>query len=573
MQGPGNLAEHTSSQLQRENAELRRRIAELQESERRFFATFEQGVIGIAHVGLDGKWLRVNRRLCEIVGYTPDELLERTFQSLTHPDDVGDDVAAIRKLVSGEIPTYAREKRYIRKDGGVVWIFLGVTLARNGAGAPEYFVSAFEDISERKRVEQQLVFGNVLLTTQQETSLDGILVVDEDAKILSYNRRFVEMWGIAADIIETRSDDLALKAVVAKLADPQGFIEKVTHLYAHRSESSVDDVPLADGRRFERYSAPMCGADSKYYGRVWYFRDVTERKRLEDALRLTQFSVDTTADAIIWVRQDGSLAYANDAMCRLLGYSREEMLGLRVFDLDAAHTPETWERRWEECGTKRAVQVQTEHRRKDGTSVPVDISSNFIELDGQALFCAFIRDMSERKRTEEELFRLATTDALTEIPNRRYFFERCNDEIERVRRYGGSFSALMLDVDHFKRINDTLGHSAGDEALRTFARVCSSQLRKTDLIGRIGGEEFAVSLPQTSPEGAVVVAERLRAAIERTRVETQGSETRLTVSIGVTSLSADDRSIDDVFRRADAALYEAKRRGRNGVVAQPGEPG
>jgi diguanylate cyclase (GGDEF)-like protein/PAS domain S-box-containing protein len=560
--------ELSTLQLQRENEELRRRLAALEDSERRFQCTFEQPVIGIAHVGLDGKWLRLNRRLCAIVGYTADELLERTIESLTHPDDREDDVAAMRKLVSGDVQTLSSERRYVRKDGSTVWIFLAVTLARDEAGAPAYFVSAFEDTSERKRAEEQLVLANVLLTTQQDTLPDGILVVDDTGRVLSSNRRFADMWGIPPDAIATRSDEIVLGTVVEKVADPQGFIEKVNCLYAHRSETKTDLVILADGRQFERHSAPMIGADSKYYGRVWYFRDVTERNRLEESLRLTQFAVDTTADAIIWIRQDATLAYANDAMCRLLGYSKEELLGLRVFDIDSAHTEETWQARWEEAKQWRTVYAEAVHRRKDGATVPVEISSNFIDLPGKSLLCSFIRDMSERKRTEEELFRIATTDGLTGALNRRYFLHRCNQEVQSSKRYQRRFSALMLDLDHFKRINDDAGHAAGDETLRTFSRLCTAQLRKADMFGRLGGEEFAIALPETPSQGALVVAERLRAATAATEVNANGSSIHFTVSIGVTELSSEDRDIEDVHRRADEALYEAKNSGRNRVVVR-----
>jgi diguanylate cyclase (GGDEF)-like protein/PAS domain S-box-containing protein len=422
-------------------------------------------------------------------------------------------------------------------------------------------------------LEEELVLRNVLLATQQETSLDGILVVDEGGTILSYNGRFVAMWRIPAEVIETRSEELALKAVLDKLADPRQFLEKVEHLHAHRAESSTDEIALKDERRFERNSAPMFGPDGRCCGRVWRFRDVTEHKRLEESLQLTQFAVDTTAEPILWIRQDGALTYANDAMCRLLGYSREEMLGLRVFDLDVAHTEETWRARWEEAKQWRTLHAETFYRRKDGGTVPVEISSNFVEIAGKSLLCSFVRDSSERKRTEEELFRIATTDGLTGALNRRYFLLRCNQEIQSSRRYRRHFSTLMLDLDHFKRINDEAGHAAGDDTLRAFARVCAAHLRKADLFGRLGGEEFAIALPETPAEGAVVVAERLRAVVAETEVNANGSSIRFTVSIGVTELSSEDRDIEDIHRRADDALYEAKNNGRNRVVTRCRVPG
>jgi PAS domain S-box-containing protein len=130
--------------------------AALRESEQRFRATFDQAAIGIAHVGTDGRWLRVNRKLCDIVGYTREELRSRTFQEITHPDDLETDVANVRRILAGEIRTYSLEKRYVRKDGSFVWANLTVSLVREPAGGPRYFISAVEEITERKRLEEAL---------------------------------------------------------------------------------------------------------------------------------------------------------------------------------------------------------------------------------------------------------------------------------------------------------------------------------------------------------------------------------------------------------------------------------
>lgn len=129
----------------------------LRESEDQFRATFEQAAVGIAHVGLDGRWLRVNQKLCDIVGYTREELLERTFQAITHPDDLDADLAILRRMPAGEMATFSTEKRYFRKNGAIVWVNLTVSLANGPAGEPKYFISVIEDITERKRLEEQLL--------------------------------------------------------------------------------------------------------------------------------------------------------------------------------------------------------------------------------------------------------------------------------------------------------------------------------------------------------------------------------------------------------------------------------
>lgn len=165
-----------------------------------------------------------------------------------------------------------------------------------------------------------------------------------------------------------------------------------------------------------------------------------------------------------------------------------------------------------------------------------------------------------------EIIRLATVDPLTELLNRRGFLDRCSIELSRARRFRRPLTLMLLDVDHFKNVNDTYGHEGGDEALRLMARALRDVLRGTDLAGRIGGEEFAVLLVETDLVGALQVAERLRTAISNLSIEFQGHMLRITASIGVSRVSTDSDSVNQALRDADHAMYRAKQAGRNLVV-------
>ncbi|HET7776028.1 MAG TPA: diguanylate cyclase, partial [Azospira sp.] len=173
----------------------------------------------------------------------------------------------------------------------------------------------------------------------------------------------------------------------------------------------------------------------------------------------------------------------------------------------------------------------------------------------------------DRSRAMESLHRLATVDTLTGLYNRSRFLDQAESELGRARRLGRGAAVLMLDVDHFKRINDTHGHGAGDVALKVVGAIISRELRAIDICGRMGGEEFAILLPETDQAGAMQAAERLRQAIAQEQVRAgEGVSLDITVSIGATVLAEEDANVDHVLARADAALYQAKRGGRNRTV-------
>jgi len=171
--------------------------------------------------------------------------------------------------------------------------------------------------------------------------------------------------------------------------------------------------------------------------------------------------------------------------------------------------------------------------------------------------------VAELASARDHLARIASTDALTDLYSRRGWFELAASEFSRSRRYGRAVSLLLIDLDYFKRVNDTFGHDAGDRLLQTFAAMLRVECRQSDVVGRIGGEEFAILLPETSIHAAQRLAERICLASRALNVVTAAGEISCTVSIGISAIGSHDFTIDDVMRRADSALYEAKRGGRD----------
>lgn len=279
-------------------------------------ATFEQAAIGIAHLTLAEEWISVNQRYCEITGYSRAEILELKVADLTHPEDLPATRKFLDRIRSGELPEYKMEKRYVRKNGAIIWVHLTVSIVRATNGAPLYLVAFIEDISERRQAQQEASRTFSLLRATLESTADGILVVDGNGKILSFNQKMTDMWGLDPEIFASGDDEAAINAAVAKLTHPEDFMAKVRDLYDHPEVASYDVLDLKDGRTFERYSQPQ-RIDNVAVGRVWSFRDVTARRRSEEQGRALEREQAARAEAENSQRRTALLAEAS----RVLGSS------------------------------------------------------------------------------------------------------------------------------------------------------------------------------------------------------------------------------------------------------------
>ena len=249
------------------------------------------------------------------------------------------------------------EYRIVLPDGNVRSVYAEageLTLDENGNSA--VLTGIAQDITERKKAEEELKFRNLLLTTQQETSIDGILSIDKDWKIISYNKRFLDMWGISSGEMETKSGTHILHLVLQVIKDTDQYEKKVKYLSEHFDETSFDEINFPDGRCFEGYSAPMIGYDGKYYGRIWYFHDITNRKKSDDELKkykdhleelvkvrtnelargrnMLRTLIDSLPDEIYAKDSESRFIMANYPILHTFGLSVfEDILGKTDFDL------------------------------------------------------------------------------------------------------------------------------------------------------------------------------------------------------------------------------------------------
>ena len=259
--------------------ERKRAEEALRESEERFrtiILSMQFGIVIIdaqTHTILDA-----NHKALEMIGSRNEDVVGSVCQRFICPAESG------RCPVTDLGQTGDSSERVLLNVRGEKIPILK-SVIRTTLGGREVLIESFVDITERKRAEEEIIFKNILLSTQQETSLDGILIVNENGKILNYNQRFIDIWDIPDDVLASQSDERALQSITEKLVDPESFLARVNYLYSYKAEKSHEEILLKDGRIMDRHSAPMFGKTGTYYGRVWYFQDITERKRAEEALQ------------------------------------------------------------------------------------------------------------------------------------------------------------------------------------------------------------------------------------------------------------------------------------------------
>jgi len=423
----------------------------------------------------------------------------------------------------------------------------------------------------RKEVEEELRQSKAHLQALLRSTADGILSVGVDNRVLLSNDLFAQMLQIPGEVISTGNEIEIHQFIHDRLQDPQGYLERVEEL-SLSEEESYDILNFKGGRTIERLSRPLM-QDGKLLGRVWTFRDLTGQQHVERALALSEerfrMIIELSFDAVSLLDENLQVIYSSPGVERLLGFAPGERVGHDGYELihpdDLPAISEIMEKALKEPTQNVGGQIRFRH--KDGTWRWFEgIVTNLLDVPAVRAIVSRSHDITEHKRLQELLQEQATTDELTGCANRRQFMELARAEIVRCTRFGHSLTLALVDLDHFKQINDTHGHVAGDRVLAAFASICKANIREIDLLARIGGDEFAMLLPEVHPHQAREILERLARVLTATPVDPGGSPVTIAVSCGVCGITEGPQSLDTLLVNADMALYEAKTRGRNRIV-------
>ena len=337
---------------------------------------------------------------------------------------------------------------------------------------------------------------------------------------------------------------------------------------------SIHESPLLSGLQSEFYTM-LVSILLITFLLIWMILYLYQQRH---AIQVQNSRLDAIGAAVgegIYVLDpQGQTLYVNEAASQLTGFDESTLYRKNLHQLLHCHEKNLIP--MQQCPIYstsiqgKRYQGDELFKTRNGTLIPVAVTSQPMVEDGQITGVVTVfRDISERKDAELKLKRLATTDPLTGLSNRRAFLDQLQKELRLRRRLGHPSSLLMIDFDHFKQINDRYGHPAGDQVLKHFADIASNCLRETDAIGRLGGEEFAILMPGTDLDGAMQLAERLRHLLEQTPTRTTDHQIPMTLSIGVTPLHDHDTTPSELLKRVDAALYQAKHKGRNRIEMSP----
>ncbi|MDR3479334.1 MAG: PAS domain S-box protein [Burkholderiaceae bacterium] len=556
----------------RVETKVENRTKDLKESQSRLSNILDHAPIGMAIANLDGRLIQVNSALCSMLGYEKDELEKMRVLEITHRDDAARSLANVKRLLDGEVDYYRSEKRYLRKDGQIVWALLASSIEKDDNGVPIYIIGQIEDITERHKAEKELTEQLHFVAQLINSIPNPLFFKDDQGRYLSCNKAFETYFGrTREEIIGKSVYELSPK----ELADRYHAADKAAFENPGVVQMYEANVQTADGqeRNVMFYKATFDKPDGSLGGLVGVILDITERKQAERALSESESRFreifNTVNDAIlIHDAETGRIVDVNPRMLEMYGLTREEALTRRFNEMSAGTAPYSSVEALEKIRLARTEGPQTFDwlaRKKNGDLFWVEASLRSALIGNRHRILAVVRDITKQKNTEVQIHHLAYYDGLTDLPNRTLFSDRLQQALATAKRDKLRLALMFLDLDKFKPINDTLGHHVGDMLLVEAAKRMRECVRESDTVARLGGDEFGVLLPVIkSKEDAMLVAEKIREALNQPFFLV-GQKLNISSSAGIAVYPDHGDDEEQMLRNADIAMYFAKESGRNNV--------
>jgi len=548
--------------IERDHEREQAQIA-LRESEERFRTIFDNNHAVMLIINpTTGLIVDANAAAILYYGYTAKALLKKTVTEINilTPEQINEEMNRAKKAKRDH---FIFKHKLANGDIRDVEVFSGPVKIHD----KQLLYSIIHDITDRCLAEEALQRCERVIAS----SPNLISLIDHTYHYRMVNDAYLKMFNKNREDIEGKHiPDLIGKDFFNETVKPD--LDKAFSGETVRRENMLD-VQDKGPRHLSVTYHPVAGLDNSIDYVSVVVRDITERKQNERAIKrfADRLALATEAGNIgiwEWDIETGDLLW-DDMMMEIYKIPPSELAG----------TYEDWKSRVHPDDIDEAEKSLTEAMERNK---PFEYDFRIIWPDGQIRHikaAALIRfkgdkiksltginwDETTTRQLEKELRRLATTDPLTGAHNRRHFTERATAEISRGRRYASPVSMLTIDIDHFKDVNDTYGHPAGDEVLKVLVRVCKETLRISDIFARMGGEEFSAILPETDAQAALQSAERLREAVAKTKVVIDDKIISYTISIGLSQILGPKDSLEELMRRADTALYRAKDLGRNRV--------
>jgi len=519
----------------------------------------------------DGAFLEVNQRLADICGHRREDLLHHRIQDITHPEDTLTAREETKRMLAGEIDAYVREERCRRKDNGWIWVNHTGTLVRDARGEAQAIIMALEDITARKIAELALTEEQAKVRLLLDSTAEAIYGIDPQGRCSFVNAACLRMLGYTHErellgssiherIHHTHANGAPYPANACRAAAAHR-LGRIVH---------VDDEWFwrRDGSGFPaEYWAHPIVRGQEHLGAVVTFLDISDRRQAELRLHQAAAVFENTQEGVMVTDLQGRIVAVNRAFTTITGYDEAEALGETPRILRSGHHDVAfYQAMWATLLNTGTWQGEIWNRRKSGEVFPEFLSISTVrDTRGQTThFAAVFGDLSRIKRDARQIEELAHYDPLTGLPNRLLFKSRLEHALEQAQRRGLRVAVLYIDLDRFKQINDSLGHTVGDEVLRTTARRIQDRLRAEDTLARLSADEFALLIESLQrPDDAAQVAQTVIELMREPITTDAGGELYVGASIGIGLYPGDGHGAAELLRNADAAMYLAKQHGRN----------